>query len=80
MAYQTIQSTCEKLLQARSDSEYTYTSIFRMPQAVSRHGTHYELTTISAARNLALRARGLSKTSCFVGVSGFGVSMRKLAL
>jgi len=56
------------------------TSGIPMQAVALKHVTHYELTTISAARNLALRARGLSKTSCFAGVSGFGVSMRRLAL
>jgi hypothetical protein len=64
MAYPSIQYTGEKLSLA----------------PILRHVTHYEPTTISAALNLALRARGLSKTSCFVGVSGFGVKMRRLAL
>ena len=44
------------------------------------HLTHYEPTIISAARNLALRARGFRSISCGVGVSGFGVRIRSRAL
>ena len=81
MAYPTIQYTGEKqLLALVPTNNRLHTCVSQCHAAVSRHVTHYEPTTISAARNLALRARGLSKTSCFVGVSGFGVSMRKLAL
>ncbi len=74
--------TCEGLLWAAvrpspiSPLHYS----FRCLASVSRWVTHYEPTTSSAARNLALRARGLTRTSCFVGVTGFGVSKRKLAL
>jgi len=78
-----IRYTHEKLLQGTGSSfreSSTVHPMFRCHAVVFRHVTHYEPKTISAARNLALRARGLSKTSCFVGVTGFGVSMRKLAL
>jgi len=44
------------------------------------HVTHYELTSTSAARSLALRARGLLSISCMLGFSGLGVSIRNLAL
>jgi hypothetical protein len=81
MAYPTIQYTGYKLLLASvSTHDYLYTRYSDARAAVIRHVTHYEPTTISAARNLALRARGLSRTSCFVGIIGFGVNMRKLAL
>ena len=81
MAYPTIQYTGEKLLLAPVPmNDHLHIRYSDALQRLLRHVTHYEPTTISAARNLALRARGLSKTSCFVDVIGFGVNMRKLAL
>jgi hypothetical protein len=58
----------------------TFTPVVPALATISRRVTHYEPTTISAARNLALRARGLTRTSSFAGVTGFGVSKRKRAL
>src|ERR1043166_7905383 len=40
----------------------------------------YVLTSISAARSLALRARGFACTSLSDGVTGLGVRMRRPAL
>ncbi len=81
MPYSTIQYSGEKLLLASIPTEGSPVhQVFRCHAVVLRPMTHYEPTTISAALNLALRARGLFKTSCFVGVSGLGVSIRKLAL
>jgi hypothetical protein len=82
MVGRVVQHTCEGLLWVAvwpspiSPLQY----LFRCQASVSRCVTHYEPTTISAARSLALRARGLTRISCFVGATGFGVSNRKLAL
>ena len=42
--------------------------------------THYEPIIASAARSLALRARGLATTSELEGVTGLGVKIRSRAL
>jgi hypothetical protein len=80
MANPTIQCTDEELLLASVPMNIHQHQISHAMQRLLRKVTHYKPITISAARNLALRARGLSKISCFVGVTGLGVNIRKLAL
>src|SRR5437016_899496 len=82
---------CRRLLAARiglsgtaalAAFSWAFRRYIRCILAVSSnvYETHYELIIRSAARNLALRARGFANTSAAVGTSGLGVSRRKRAL